>query len=50
MNNNIKLTKEWVQKGRDDLRNAKVLLEEGGTAYRLATKIVEFIKNFLLGF
>jgi len=31
MNNNLRLTKEWTKKGEDDLKNAKVLLKEGGT-------------------
>lgn len=50
MNNNIKLTKEWVKKGRDDLRNAKVLLEEGGTTDAICFHSQQAVEKYLKAF
>lgn len=52
MNNNLKLAKEWIQKGQDDLRNANVLLKEGGTidavCFHSQQAVEKFLKAFLV--
>ena len=50
MNNNIKLAREWMQKGRDDLRNAEVLLKEGGTTDAVCFHSQQAIEKYLKAF
>lgn len=47
MNSNIKLTQEWMQKGRDDLRNAEVLLKEGGTTDAVCFHSQQAVEKYL---
>lgn len=50
MNDNIKLTKEWIKKAQDDLRNAEVLLKEGGTTDAICFHSQQAVEKYLKAF
>ena len=50
MNSNIKLAKEWTQKAEDDLRNAEVLLKEGGTTDAICFHSQQAVEKYLKAF
>lgn len=47
MNSNVKLVQEWVQKGENDLRNAEVLLREGGTIDAVCFHSQQAVEKYL---
>lgn len=50
MKGNIKLAQEWAQKGQSDLRNAKVLLKEGGTIDAVCFHCQQAVEKYLKAF
>lgn len=50
MRNNIQLAKDWAQKGKNDLKNAKVLLQEGGTTDAVCFHSQQAVEKYLKAF
>lgn len=50
MKDKSKLVEEWVQKGKSDLKNAEVLLEEGGTIDAVCFHSQQAVEKYLKAF
>lgn len=50
MRSNIKLAQEWARKGESDLKNAEVLLEEGGTVDAVCFHSQQAVEKYLKAF
>jgi HEPN domain-containing protein len=50
MKSSTKLVKEWMQKGRNDLRNAEVLFKEGGTIDAVCSHSQQAVEKYLKAF
>ena len=50
MKDEIKLANEWIEKGENDLRNARVLLKEGGTIDAVCFHSQQAVEKYLKAF
>lgn len=50
MKNNTILAREWMQKGKNDFKNAEVLLKEGGTVDAVCFHCQQAVEKYLKAF